>query len=56
MQFEGDDARPEDEDPEFSDKATDTEDEFVDDDMPLPTDDDTDVDDEDEDDLPAADL
>lgn len=57
MHFEEDEARPTDEDPEFTGATDDSDDEFlVDDDTPLAVDDDIEVDDEDEDDLPAADL
>jgi len=57
MQFEEDDARPADEDPEFTGALTDdVDDEFlVDDDIPLAIDDEIEEDD-DEDDAPMADL
>ena len=59
MQFEEDEIRQSDEDPEFTGGAVESEvdDEFIDDDMPLTDDDDgLGDDDEDEDDAPAADL
>ncbi len=61
MQFEEDNIRPSDEDPEFTggsalaDDDTDVDDEFLADDIPL-TDTDIDAEDDDESDLPAADL
>lgn len=60
MQFEEDNIRPSDENPEFTGDMADAidlddEDEFVGDDIPI-TDDDGDTEDEDESDLPAADL
>jgi hypothetical protein len=59
MQFEEDNIRPSDENPEFTGADmtddTDIDDEFLADDIPL-TDDDVDTEDEDESDLPAADL
>lgn len=58
MQFEEDEARPADEDPEFTGATTDAaDDEFlVDDDATLAVDDDLDEPEDDEEDAPAADL
>lgn len=58
MQFEEDDARVSDEDPEFTGAADDADDEFLDsDDIAVVDDDIAGADDEDdEDDVPAADL
>lgn len=59
MQFEEDELRPSDEDPEFTGAAdtADDDDEFLDDDATdFAFDDDETTDDEDEDELPAADL
>ena len=60
MQFEEDNIRASDEDPEFTggdltDTDTDVDDEFLADEIPL-VDDDTDTEDDDESDLPIADL